>query len=97
MELPDLKELKALIQLCRSSGVAEVSVGELKLTFLPPAYQPPLRKRGRKAAVETSTPSPMDPATRVSDDWDSLSDEAKMFFSSHDSNVPQEPGPGAIN
>ena len=33
MELPNPKELKALLKVCREFGVEDVSVGELKIKF----------------------------------------------------------------
>lgn len=44
MQLPDLKELKKLIAVCRSQGIKVFELGEMKITLTDEA--PPKRTRG---------------------------------------------------
>lgn len=70
MPIPDLKELDALIALCRKRGVKSLSCDgiQLELGDLPP--KTPRRQRSE---------APSDPL--AAPDWDALSPEEKLLWS----------------
>ncbi len=57
MDLPDLKDLGKVIDLCRKKGVESITIGQLTLK-LGSEPEPPVR---RKANTETQEPDPTDP------------------------------------
>ena len=84
MQLPDLKELDKLIALCRKRGVTVVKVGELQLTLSEDA--PASKPRG-KAAAKKAAEAPGEP-----ENFDSLSEEDKLFWSTGGIEVNPEGG-----
>lgn len=76
MELPDLKQLKAIIALCRKSGVAAIEINGIKLTLKDQDVAP--RKPRGKASAPVLTP---DTAIRNEDE---LTEEQLLFFSTQD-------------
>lgn len=90
MELPDLKQLQSLITLCRKSGVSEVEFNGLRLTLTPIEKKAP---RGKTAKAQTADLGPNDPVT---DGWDNLSEEDRLFWSSGRMEVPTESEPGKV-
>lgn len=92
MELPDLKQLQSLIAVCRKSGVSEVEFNGMRLTFIPIEKKAP---RGKTAKAKSATPDTggLDPVT---DGWDNLSEDQKIFWSSERMEIPTEQGPGKV-
>ena len=71
MELPNLKELKSLIALCRKTGVKVVKVGNLELTLAD--HAPTAHKRGKPPSNEPSEASEAIPSA-----------EEMLFWSTQD-------------
>lgn len=57
MDLPDLKELKAILKLCRSQGVTDITLGALAIKFGDMPYE---IKGGERVAVEEESIMPSD-------------------------------------
>jgi len=75
------KELKALAKACRDAGIKSYKADGVEFTLTEDAPQSPYKKRKAKA-------SPIDPNVAPdlvdTDGWDTLSEEQKLFYSSHD-------------
>lgn len=86
MTLPNLKDLKKLIKLCRAEGVTTVRVGELELHLG--------EKRPEKA--HAPVPSSEGQIEEHPDEWEGLSDEEKLLWSAlptvNDTPVPDPAG-----
>lgn len=62
MDLPNLKELKAILKLCRSQGVTDITIGNVTIKF---GDMPMVAKNGEMVAAEEDvslTPSDEDMA-----------------------------------
>ncbi len=87
MTISNLKDLQKLIALCRRTGVQQVRVDgiELFLTDEPQRYQRPSKATKTQENV-TSGIAPggvtEDTKIAVASDWDLLTDEQKLFYSS---------------
>lgn len=85
MNLPDLKALDKLIQLCRKRGIKTVKMGELELTLSEDAPEKQTRKpakNGFTASVESDSGDP--------EVFDALSDQEKLFWSAG-AGIPSAP------
>lgn len=72
MQLPDLKELKKLIAVCRSQGIKVFELGEMKITLTDEA--PPKRTRGE------SLPKYSKGSIQGNEVPDSLPSEEELLF-----------------
>lgn len=61
MNLPDLKKLKAIIALCRKSGVESIEIEGIKIVLKDSSYTPSIRKRAStKKSDLDNTPDPIE-------------------------------------
>lgn len=54
MDLPNLKDLKAILKLCRAQGVTDITLGALAIKFGDMPYE---IKGGERVAVEEELPA----------------------------------------
>jgi hypothetical protein len=57
MDLPNLKDLKAILKLCRAQGVTDITLGALAVKFGDMPYE---IKGGERVAVEEEQVGPTD-------------------------------------
>lgn len=55
MELPDVKQLEALLAVCRKKGVSSISFGELKIRLRVDEPQSPYKKKQIESQVSDET------------------------------------------
>lgn len=77
----DPKELKKLAKACREAGILSYKADGIEFTLTEEAPQSPYKRR--KAKVPAIDPN-IAPDLVDTDGWDSLSEEQKLFYSSHD-------------
>lgn len=79
MNLPDLKDLEKVIDLCRKKGVASITLGDVKLEIREEAPQSNYKKRKEKMELVGSA-DPSDPYANFPEG--TLTEEQLMFYSS---------------
>jgi len=82
MNLPDLKDLEKVIDLCRKKGVGSITIGEIKLELREEA--PPSNYKKRKANAQE--PDPVDPYSNFP--AGTLTEEQLMYYSA--GGIPEE-------
>ncbi len=75
MVLPDLKQLKAILKLCRNQGVDKLTIGDMAIEFGEMPYE---IKGGERVAVESDEPT-------------LPSDEELAFYSVTPPGMPEDP------
>lgn len=68
MQLPDLKHLSKIIDLCKKKGVSHITIGDISLTISDLPIYPP-----------TSTQAPA--TSQIEEDWKEPSPEELLFWS----------------
>lgn len=80
--MTDPKELKKLAAACRAAGIKTYKSGDLEFTLNEEAPPSPYKKR--KAKSSTTASNQDDGQKVVTEGWDDLSEEQKLFYSSRD-------------
>lgn len=77
MQLPDLKDLEKVIDLCRRKGVGSITIGEVKLELKDEAPPTKYQKRKERQAIEHDSANPLENfPNRV------LTEEELVYYSS---------------